>query len=81
MSDNTDNPRHRALQVVRISNDLYGSDVLFAFEMAKGSAKPVTVYLPVVEVNQDLIEAQHHPEAKRKLTWILRSKTATDPAL
>lgn len=60
-------------QAVRISNDLYGSHVLSAYELAKGLTRPhgsTPLALP-----PDLFEAQETLVAKRKLSTILCSKS------
>lgn len=78
MSDDDDNKRLRALQAVRVSNDLCSSDILSDFEMAKGFTKQVDVSSPILEVSQDLLDAPLQLQAKRKPTLILRSKSVTD---
>lgn len=62
-------------QAIRISNDLYGSDILSAQELAKGYARPVQAGSVPKLLSQDLIDAYQKLLAKRKLTLILRSKT------
>ena len=68
---------HRAL---RISNDLYGNEVLSAHEQAKGYTRPICNHSPVTVPNE-LVNAQKDLLAKRKLNLILRSKSITEPAI
>ena len=77
-SEGSLSPKLAAMQSVRISNGLHGSEVLSAFEMAKGFTRPVTVSSQVVEIDPVLLEAKIQLEAKRKLTSILRSKATTN---
>ena len=65
-------------QALRISNDLYGSDVCSAQELAKGYTRPATVGSYPVIVPEDILQAHDNLLAKRKLTRILRSKTTSD---
>lgn len=74
LSEFSINARLCALQAVRISNDLYGSDVLSSFEMAKGFTRPSRAWSSALKVDQGIIDAQLQLEAKRRLTKILRSK-------
>lgn len=62
-------------QAIRISNDLYGSDVLSAQELAKGYARPIQNEVIPKQLPQELVDAHQTLLAKRKLTLILRSKT------
>ena len=62
-------------QAIRISNDLYGNDVLSAQELAKGYSRPLESGVIPKSLSQDLIDAHQTLLAKRKLTLILRSKT------
>ena len=77
-SEGSLSPKLADMQSVRISNDLYGSEILSSFEMAKGFSRPVTVSSQVVEIDPVLVEAKIQLEAKRKLTRILRSKATTN---
>lgn len=61
-----------ALRAVRVSNDLYGSDVISAFETAKGFTRPVLSDASPVPVDLELIKAHANLAARRKLTRILR---------
>ena len=70
-----------ALQEVSISNDLYGSDKLSAFELAKRFTKPIAVDSELAPVPADLIAARDEIIAKRKLTLILRSHVTADPVV
>lgn len=55
-----------------VSNQLYGSDVMSAYELAHGFTKPLTDHPMLLPA--DLYEVHCSLEAKRKLTRILRSK-------
>lgn len=68
------------LKYVSISNDLYGSEICSAFELAKGFTKPLTED-GLTELPEDLREAHVNLQAKRKLTLILRSKATIDQQL
>lgn len=70
-----------AHQAVRMSNDLYGSDTLSAFELANGFTKPVVSGTVPNAVTDELIAAQDTLAAKRKLTLILRSKAVSTPSI
>lgn len=61
-----------AIRAIRISNDLYGSDTLSAYEMAKGFTKPLCVDQKPRPVDEELRNAHDELIAKRKLTLILR---------
>jgi len=71
---------HKALiyQALRISNDLYGNDIMSANEMAKGYTRPLYNGKAPVFVPIEIMEAHQNLKAKRKLTMILRSKACTD---
>ena len=77
----TSNSAILALRAVSISNDLYGSDTLSAFELAKGFTKPVAADSELTPVPADLIYARDQLIAKRKLTLILRSHITADPVV
>lgn len=62
-----------AIRAIHISNDLYGSDTLSAYEMAKGFTKPLCVNHKPIPVDDELRNAHDERIAKRKLTLILRS--------
>lgn len=66
--------RMLAFSAVRISNDMYGSDTLSAFEMCRGITKPIAKFISPVAIPQNLIESHQKIIAKRKLNMILRSK-------
>lgn len=44
-------------QAIRISNDLYGNDVMSAHEMAKGYTKPVETGKLPMKLSEDVREA------------------------
>ncbi len=62
-----------AMQAVTISNDLYGSDTVSSFEMAKGFTKPISEFNEPIPIPEELISAHEELKAKRKLNLILRS--------
>eukprot|EP00171_Calliarthron_tuberculosum_P001315 IDg1315t1 len=68
-------------RALRISNDLYGNDVMSANELAKGYTRPIlTGQVPEIVPNE-LLEANSKLQAKRKLTLILRSKSTSSPPI
>lgn len=67
-----------ALRAVRVSNDIYGSDVISAYEAAKGYTRPINSCMPPVPVDHELVEAHSNLVARRKLTRILRSHSLTE---
>lgn len=69
-------PTLEAQQALRISNDLYGSHVLSAFELAKGFSRPCGA--PAIAVLAHLFEVQETLYAKRTLTLILQKKDTHD---
>lgn len=70
-----------ALHAVRISNDLYGSDTLSSFEIAKGYTKPINPDETPQKITEELVRARDILSAKRKLTLIMRTKATADPIL
>lgn len=70
-----------AYQATVISNDLYGSDTVTAFELAKGYTKPIESEKAVVPLPDDLRAAHDELVAKRKLNLILRSHSTSTPPL
>lgn len=72
-------PELMAYRAIRISNDLYGSDVLSSFELAKGFTKPLDEKDGLNVISNDLIDAHDTIKAKRKLNLILRSNALTEP--
>lgn len=71
---NISDPVHD-LSAVRISNDLYGTDVISAFEAEKGYRRPVQPDMPPVTVDSELLQAHGNLIARRKLKRILRSNS------
>ncbi len=55
-------------QALRISNDLYGNDVMSASELAKGYTRPVQPGNFPVQVPPEIRKAHETLLAKRKLT-------------
>ena len=47
-----------ALRAVTISNDLYGSDIMSSFDIAKGFFKPIVENIAPILVEQELITAR-----------------------
>ena len=78
LNEKEDNAGLVAMQAVRISNDLYGSDILLSFEMAKGFTKLVSKSATVHLIDPDLVKAQLQLEAKQNLTRILRSQAISE---
>lgn len=68
MGDFSANSQLCALQAVRISNNLYKSDILSCYEMAKGSAGPARSWPGFLQVDQEIMDAQYQIEAIRKRT-------------
>lgn len=62
-----------------ISNQLYGSDVMSAYEMARGFTKPIAEH--PTKLPDELYQTQNVLNAKRKLTRILRSKSPSELTL
>lgn len=67
--------RLHTIRAIRISNDLYGSDTLSAFEMKKGFSKPLISSQRPIPVDEELHTAHDELIAKRKLTLIMRTNT------
>ena len=65
-------------QAFRISNDLYGSDTVSAYEMAKGYTRPVLSAASPVPLPKELVDAHDALIARRRLTKILKSKSVSD---
>lgn len=63
---------------LRITNDLYGSDTMSSFELAKGFTRPALPGTPPIPIPEEIRAAHENLQAKRKLTLILRSKATTD---
>lgn len=80
-TDDQSNQNHLVYQAVRISNVLYGSDTMSAFEMAKGYTVPIIPGTAPHPVPDEILSAQQNLSAKRKLTLILRSQTQSVPSV
>lgn len=78
INDNENDPPLCYLQVVRTSDNLYGSNIFLALEMAKELTRPVSVHLLVVKIDKKLVIAQSQLEAKHKFTMILRPDSIAD---
>jgi len=70
--DQSISPKIAAIEAIKISNDLYGNDVMSAFEIAKGFSRPIWNQ-SIKPVDSELIEAHDNLCAKRKMNKILRS--------
>ncbi|PXF41606.1 hypothetical protein BWQ96_08672 [Gracilariopsis chorda] len=68
-------------QSLRICNDLYGNDLLSAYELAKGFTRPVISMAATIIVPDEIVKAHQALVTKRKLTLILRSKATTEMPL
>lgn len=66
-----------AICAVAISNDHYGNDVMSSFELAKGSTKPVADG-SVKLISGDFIDAEERLQSKRKMAFILKSKSTKE---
>lgn len=71
-------PKIAAHKSVSISNDLYGNDIMSAFELAKGFTNPVASTPHACIVPDDVREARDKMQARRKLALILRSKAVQE---
>lgn len=69
------------VSAVRISNELYGSDTMSSFELAKGYTKPIDDSFFPQGVSEDIVAAHEELVAKRKLTLLLRSKATQNPLI
>ena len=65
-------------EALRISNDLYGNDVMSSHELAKGYTHPIHPNGPIVVVSDDITAAHETLIAKRKLNLILKSNSIED---
>ena len=65
-------------QALRISNNLYGNEVMSAHELAKGYTYPIVIGTSPVPVPDEIVSAQDQLTAKRKLMRIMRSKAVKD---
>lgn len=68
-----ENARTISLRAVSISNDLYGSYVTSSFELSKDFTKPIDTNY-VFEIPADVVDDNQKLQAKRKLSFILKSK-------
>lgn len=66
-------------QAIRITNDLYGNDIMSSNELAKGYTRPVESGMSLNYLPKEIVEAHDALVAKRKLTKILRSKSVQTP--
>lgn len=68
-------------QAVTVSNDLYGSDTVSSFEIAKGFTKPIDSTSSRSLVCLDIVDAHEQIISKRRLNMIIRSNTVSPPAV
>ena len=68
-------------QAIRVSNHLYGSEVLSAQELAKEYSRPIEAGAIPKLLPQDIVDVYQILLAKRKLTLILRSKIIQEPLI
>lgn len=68
-------PRLISYCAVRISNDMFGSGVLSAFELYRGVSKPIMQGKGTIKILDRLIKPHEPIIAKRKLHLMLRSKS------
>lgn len=61
------------LRSLTISIDIYGNNIMYLFEQAKGSTKTVNGNT-VHSISYDILDAQQKLAAKRKLMMIIKSK-------
>jgi len=71
-------PEFLVQQSLRISNDLYGNDVVSAYELAKGFTRPILKGQGIMQIPVEIVDAQETLKAKRKLALIMRSKSTRD---
>lgn len=63
------------VQSVRISNDLYGTDVVPLIEFTKGYTRPLSSHSNIQNISKEIFGAQVNFVAMRKLHKILRRHT------
>ena len=68
-------------QAIRVSNDLYGSEVLSAKELAKVYSRQIEARATPKLLPQDIVDAYQILLSKTKLTINLRSKTIQEPLI
>ncbi|CAN8065041.1 unnamed protein product [Agarophyton chilense] len=72
------NPSLLVQQSVRISNDLYGNNLMSAHELAKGYTRPLVSSTSLENIPEDIVHAQQALHAMRRLSLILRSKSLAE---
>lgn len=68
-------------QVMHVSNNLYGNDIVSSYELAKGYTIPLTEDRSMLQVPKEKIDAHNVLKAKRKLNLILRAKSVNNPSI
>ena len=76
--DSNVNEKQIAQQSIRMSNELYGSEVCSAFELAKGFTRPIQPGSELKFVPDGVINARDTLIAKRKLNLTLISISTSD---
>ena len=69
--------RLEAIRAVHISNDLYGNDIMSAFELSHGYTNRIDSG-HARNISPDIMDAHEKLQAKRKLSLILRSRAPTE---
>lgn len=75
------NPALQAATVVRIMNEMCGSDTLLSFELGRGYSEATDDSFMPIEAPGDLIQSYNEIVTKRKLTLMLPSKTIKNSAV
>ena len=76
-NENNDCPRILIQHMFRISNLLYGNDVMSTYELAHGTC-PSVMGNQIISIPDELQEAHRELKAKRKLKKVLSSKSVQD---
>lgn len=72
------NIKNLVRQSIRISDDLYGNNMLSAQELKKGYTRPKLSDTSPTEITMDRHEAQEKLQAPQKLNLSLRHKSTSD---
>ncbi len=70
-------PEYCAIKAVSISNDLYGNNIMSAFEMSKGYTKSIEGN-SLIEISPEIEKAYVDIQARRKLANIMKSKSVKE---
>lgn len=74
-------PKLHAVSAVRISNKMFGSDSLWAYEIANCFTKPINFFFLLNATLSQLISAHGKIRAEQKVTQMLWSKASKNSAL